>query len=351
MEDFQLYLETMLARGKEEGCFPSAAAAVGVKDRVFARAFTGEAPLPGEEPVNIHTRYDMASLSKVLGPTMVALKALENGEIHLTDTVGDFYPLAPEDKKPITIFMLMTHTAGFFPAFRLDKMLDDPAGAADCILNHPLQETPGKRPIYSCMGYILLAKILEKRWGKPLDVLARERVFTPLGMTETGYCPPDDACCAATEVSPDTGKPWIGVVHDESARFLGGVSGNAGVFMSLGDGIRFAGMLSAMGGTFLRRETMEAAIRNYTPGQDAHRGLGFQIAGSPDCFFSADVPDACFGHTGFTGTSLMVDPSSGLWVLLLTNRVYPTRESQGLFAFRRKLHGEVYKKYIACQRL
>ena len=96
------------------------------------------------------------------------------------------------------------------------------------------------------MGYILLTKMLEHRFGKPLDQLANERVFGPLGMTETGYCP-HDCVCAATEVSKKTGKPWIGIVHDENARFQNGVSGNAGVFMSLNDGIKFAAMLSKMG--------------------------------------------------------------------------------------------------------
>lgn len=349
MFDFEAYLASMLKEGKETGVFPAAAAAIGAGDRVLARAFIGEAPLPGDQPVNAHTRWDMASLSKVLGPTMIALKALEAGELGLDERVGDFFPDAPADKRDITVFMLMTHTGGFHPSFRLDHMLSSPRDAAACILRYPLTETPGKRPIYSCMGYILLAKMLEKRFGKNLKELAQERVFEPLGMTETGYCPFPGPQFAATEVDPLTGKPWIGVVHDENARFLNGISGNAGVFMPLADGVRFAAMLSRMGDGFLKRETMERAVRNYTPGQDEHRGLGFQIAGSPDCFFSTGVPDTCFGHTGFTGTSLLVEPGSGFWVLLLTNRVYPTRESRALFPFRRRLHAESYKAWTECE--
>ena len=349
MFDFQPYLESMLKEGKETGCFPAAAAAVGVRDKVLAQAFIGEAPLPGDAPVDAHTRWDMASLSKVLGTTMVALKAIEEGTLSLEDTVKDFFPDAPEDKRDITVFMLMTHTGGFNPSFRLDKLLSSPEDAVNCILRYPLDEKPGVRPVYSCMGYILLAKMLEKRFEKPLNELARERVFQPLGMTETGYCPPARAQCAATEIDPDTGRPIIGVVHDENARFLRGISGNAGVFMPLCDGVRFAGMLSRMGGGFLKKETLERAIRNYTPGQESHRGLGFQIAGSPDCFFSAGVPDRCFGHTGFTGTSLLVEPETGYWVLLLSNRVYPTRDSQALFPFRRRLHAESWKYFTEQQ--
>ena len=345
MFDFQMYLDGALAKGKAEGCFPAAAAAIGMKDTVLARSFIGEAPLPGDMPVNEHTLWDMASLSKVLGTTMVALRAMEEGQLSLEEKVGDFFPDAPKDKRDITVFMLMTHTGGFNPSFRLDKILERPEQAAACILRYPLDEAPGKRPIYSCMGFILLAKMLEKRFGQPLNVLARERVFLPLGMKETGYCPDPSAQCAATETDPETGKPIIGVVHDENARFLNGISGNAGVFMPLCDGIRFAGMLSRMGNGFLKEETMKKAIRNYTRGQEEHRGLGFQIAGSEGCFFSAAVPETCFGHTGFTGTSLLVEPETGFWVMLLTNRVCPTRENARLFPFRRALHAESWKHF------
>jgi len=339
------WLKDQLCQGLREGAFPAAAAAVGVRDHVLARAFAGEAPEPGGLPVDEHTRWDMASLSKVIGTTMVALRALEEGKLSLEERVSDFFPDAPADKADITVFQLMTHTGGFEPSFRLDHLLKDPADAVRCILEVPLAEKPGVRPLYSCMGYILLAKMLEKRLGAPLNELAARMVFSPLGMTETGYCPPPDAVCAATERDPDTGKPWIGVVHDENARFLRGISGNAGVFMPLCDGIRFAGMLARGGGGLLRPETLSKAIKNYTPGQDQHRGLGFQIAGSPDCFFSPDVPEACFGHTGFTGTSLLVEPETGFWVLLLANRVYPTRESTALFPFRRRLHAEAWKLF------
>ncbi len=342
MNDYRKMLEERLAEGRKTGCFPSAAAAAGVKLSVLAQACTGEAPLPGGVPVDEHTLFDMASLSKVLGPTMIVLKALETGELHLEDRVGDFFPDAPADKRGITLFMLLTHTGGFKPFFRLDRMGIRPEDTVQAILNSPLDERPGERPLYSCMGYILLAKILERRLGQPLDRLAGEGVFKPLGMTETGYCPPPNAVCAATELDSASGRPRIGIVHDENARFQDGVSGNAGIFMPLKDGILFAQMLADGGGDFLRRDTLAMAIRNYTPGKEQHRGLGFQLAGTPDCFFSAELPDRTFGHTGFTGTSLLVEPASGFWVLLLTNRVYPSRDSSRLFPFRRQLHADLW---------
>ena len=345
----QAWLSSRLEEGKRKGAFPSAAAAIGVGEKVLAEAFTGEYPIPGGTPVDAHTRYDMASLSKVLGPTMVALLSLEKGELSLEETVGDFFPDAPADKAGITVLQLMTHTGGFNPSFRLDRMLKDPAEVRDCILRYPLEEKPGVRPIYSCMGYILFAKMLEKRLGAPLDQLARKMVFEPLGMHETGYCPDPSAPCAATEVDPETGRPWIGIVHDENARFQGGVSGNAGVFMPLCDGVRFARMLAQGGRGLLKPETLALAVQNRTPGHEEHRGLGFHLAGTPDCFFSQAVPASCFGHTGFTGTSLLVEPETGFWVLLLTNRVYPTRDSSALFPFRRNLHAEAWQAFRAVQ--
>ena len=339
------WLLEKLMQGQRDGCFPCAAAAVGVRERVLAQAFVGEAPLPGMQPVDAHTRFDMASLSKVLGPTMIALKALEDGTLSLNERVADFFPDAPADKRDITVFQLMTHTGGFHPSFRLDRLPDPPSTVARTVLNYPLSYAPGTAVMYSCMGYILFAKMLEKRFGKPLDRLAGELVFAPLGMAETGYCPPADAVCAATEVDPETSRPWIGVVHDENARFQGGVSGNAGVFMPLADGVRFAEMLASGGKGFLNPETLTMARQNYTPGKDSHRGLGFQLAGTPDCFFSQEVPDHCFGHTGFTGTSLLVEPDTGFWVLLLSNRVYPSRESTALFPFRRRLHAEGWHRF------
>ena len=359
MFDFQAELEKRLEEGRLQGCFPSAAAAVGVGERVLAEAFTGEAPVPGDVPVDAHTRYDMASLSKVIGPTMIALRAMEEGQLDLRERIGDFFPEAPADKREITVEQLMTHTGGFHPSFRLDRMGIAPEAVKDAILARPLEAAPGTQVIYSCMGYILFAKMLEKRFGKPLDALAEERVFTPLGLKETGYRPlregrgdgrdPKGTRFAATEMDPERGEPWIGAVHDENARFQGGISGNAGVFMPLEDAIRFAQMLARMGGSYLKRETMESAIRCRTEGLNLRRGLGFQLAGTPECFFGEALPARCFGHTGFTGTCLLVEPESGFWAVLLSNRVYPTRNSDALFPFRRRLHSDFWRAFEARQ--
>ncbi len=178
---FQEKLDNMLRQGREEGCFPSAACAIGVKDEVLAESFVGEAPLPGDAPVDAHTRYDMASLSKILGPTMIALKALEDGTLKLDDTVGGEFPFAPADKRDITVKMLMTHTGGLYPDFKLEQLIDTPDKTLECILNHPLQQAPGTVPAYSCMGYILLTKMLEHPLWQALGSACERARIRPAG--------------------------------------------------------------------------------------------------------------------------------------------------------------------------
>lgn len=343
-ERYQQAVEALLRDALHEDRCPAAALAVGVGDEVYASACAGDYPTPGGTPVDEHTRWDMASMSKIMGTTIVALQALEEGRIRLTDTLCDYFPDVPEDKRGVTIFMLMTHTSGFHPSYRLDLELSSPDQIIDSILHHPLEEKPGVRPIYSCMGFITLAKILEKVCGRPLMALVQERVFDVLGMDETCYCPAPGTPCCATEIDPATGLPLIGVVHDENARFQGGNSGNAGVFSSLRDCITYAKCMARHGAPLIGREMFDSAIVNLTPGWGTCRGLGFQVTGNPDCVLGAKLP-FCFGHSGFTGTSLLVEPETGFWVVLLANRVYPTRDNPRFGSFRIRVDEELWALY------
>ena len=338
--NMQKILDALLEEGLRDGCYPGAAAAVGFRDQVFAISCVGKISENGPE-VNDATRYDMASLSKVLGPTMLALRAIEEGKLTLWDRLERFFPDCPEDKKNITIKHLMTHTAGFAPAFWLSEEAKTSEEALEALLAHPLATPVGEQVHYSCMGYITLGKVLETVYGQPLDVLARERVFAPLGMAHTVYCPTGDNI-AATEVDKETGIAWQGIVHDENARFLRGVSANAGVFSDIHDMIRFAQMLAGEGKGYLSPATLKKAIQCHAQSADARRGLGFHLAGTPENYMGDLVPECAFGHTGFTGTSLMVDPTTGLFVVLLSNRVHPTRENSNLFRFRRRAHNVLY---------
>lgn len=333
MEPFD-QVHQLVRQGLEQGAYPSAALAVGIGNTVYLKKTYGEC--------SENTLFDMASVSKILGPTMLAFRFLEEGRLRLYDCVGDFFADAPGDKKDITILQLMTHTGGFPAHFLLSEYAATPEDAARAILEYPLAQAPGGDPIYSCMGYILLGKILEKIGSAPLDRLVQESVFTPLGMTHTGYHPSGD--CAPTEFDETTGKLLQGIVHDENARFLEGISANAGVFSDLNDMITFAKMLACGGKTdsgtaYLSPAMLRAALVNRTPdSKGEYRGLGFNLAGSPKNFLADLMSPRAYGHTGFTGTSFAVDPETGLWVVLLTNRVCPTRNNIKMIRLRSLVH-------------
>lgn len=343
--NMQKLLDALLEKGLEQGAYPGAVAACGCRGQVCAISHIGKISQDGPQ-TDRHTRYDMASLSKVLGPTMVALRAIEEGDLTLYDTLGMYFDGVPEDKRDITIKQLMTHSAGFEPAFWLSDETEMPEGALAALMAHPLAYAPGADVRYSCMGYITLGKLLEKLYGKPLNVLAKERVFDPLGMKNTCYCPEGDNI-AATEVDKETGAAWQGIVHDENARFLRGVSANAGVFSDIGDMIAFAQMLACEGKGYLSPATLRTAVRCHAETEDVRRGLGFHLAGTPANFMGDLFPPESFGHTGFTGTSLAVDPHTGFWVVLLSNRVHPTRENPRLMRVRRMMHNVLYAAFCS----
>lgn len=327
-------VDTLVRQGLEDGAYPAAALAVGIGDKTYLKKTYGSCTEA--------TLFDMASCSKILGATMITFRFLEEGKLRLYDPVELFFPDAPEDKKAITILNLLTHTGGFAPHFLLSDLPGAPEEAAYTILNYPLETTPGTEPNYSCMGYILLGKILEQVGGAPLDVLAQRYVFDPLALSHTTYYPAGDV--APTERDPETGELICGVVHDENARFLKGISANAGIFSDISDMERFAKML-ALGGklpgeeAYLSPAMLSAALINRTPNSHGEfRGLGFNLAHSPRNFLGDLMSSRAYGHTGFTGTSIAIDPETGLWLVLLTNRVCPTRANVKTVRLRSLIH-------------
>ena len=337
-------LDALLEEGVKEKCYSGAVAACGCRNQVFAISCKGKISENGPD-VNVDTRFDIASLTKIVGPTMVALRAIEEGDLTLYDRLDRFFPDCPEDKAGITIRQLMTHTAGFAPVFWLGGEAESPADVVRALLAHPLDTPPGAEIHYTCMGYITLGKVLETIYGKSLDVLVREMVTEPLGMKHTGYCPENLDNIAATEVDPETGIAWQGIVHDENSRFQGGVSANAGIFSDIHDLIRYAQMLAQEGKGYLSRGMLKKASALQETDGEVARGLGFHLAGTPMNYMGDLFPKTSFGHTGFTGTSLAVDPETGFFVILLSNRVHPTRENEGIFRFRRRLHNMLYAEF------
>lgn len=328
----------------QEGIIPSAAVALGRGDRCYALEVFGNARVhPSRQPATFDTLYDLASLTKTMATAMVALKLVEQGRLSLYDTLGDWLD-APADKRSITLKELMTHTGGFPVHILLEKQVSGPAQAAACLLGLPLERPAGQQVVYSCLGYILLGWALERAGGAPLDQLADRLVFRPLGMARTGFRP-QGGDVAATECDAVTGQPLQGLAHDENARFLGGVAGNAGLFSTVGDCARFAAMLSQGGSGFLPAALFACMVANHTPGMAESRGLGFRLADGRPLSCGELVPMGSFGHTGFTGTSLWVDAQTGFYAVLLTNAVHFGRERDAFFRVRRVFHNLAWLQY------
>lgn len=334
----------------DDKIFPGAALAIGVGDRLYVKeTWGGTSFTPESTPIDETTLYDMASVSKILSTTMIALRFIADGKLDLVDMLPRFFgeENVPEDKKYTSVFQLLTHTSGFPDHILLEEKCKTPEEIVPYLLSVPFAYTPGSQVLYSCMGFILLGKILEKISGKSLDELADEEVYKPLGMTHTGYHPLDRGTdysknTAYTERNHLTGEWLIGEVHDENCYFMNGVAGNAGVFSNLNDCIRFARMLAGHGTldgqVYLPRCIFDTAIQNYTPGMEENRGLGFHLANGYCSMSGQFFSQKGFGHNGFTGPHIFVDPDSGLYVVLLLNRVHPTRENSAHLRVRRVLH-------------
>lgn len=335
----------------EQKATPGAAVAIGrghtsLFKQCFGRiSYDRDAP-----PVTSETLYDMASVTKILCATVLCLQALGEGKIHLQDTVGLYYPDAPVEKQNITLLQLLTHTSGIDPHFYLWDYAGSKERTAEVILNHPQLYKPGAEVRYSCMGFILLGKILERVFAAPIDELFQRRVAVPLGLNATGYCPAKSTDIAPTEYTADA-QLLQGCVHDENARFQNGVSANAGIFSHLTDMELFVQTLAG-GGTapnglkLIPPLCLEKAILNYTAGMAENRGLGFKLYGGSANYMGDLLPETAFGHTGYTGASFTVEPKTGFYMVLLANRVHPARSNTLWLRTRRLLHNAAAAEFF-----
>lgn len=333
----------LVAKGLDEDVFPCAAYAIGNRTEVFVKNSVGYRSLyPDKARITENTLFDLDSLSKIVSTTMLALKAIEQGKLCLDDKLEQFFDRI-YDKGEITIQNLMTHTSGLAPHLPLYLLNIAPAMVFDKILETPLVARTNREAVYSCMGYILLGKILEDVYAAPLDELAYKLVFAPLGMNDTSYHPKAkrNMPIASTEYSNDLKKYICGIPSDENCRFLGGVSGHCGVFSNLQDMIKFCAMLSNCGDGLLSPSAFGIAVRNYTHGFSENRGLGFLLSGDRPSFAGDLFSDGSYGHTGFTGTSMLIDRDTGMYAILLTNRLHFGRDNDSIIRFRRLFHNSI----------
>ena len=332
--------------------FPCAAVAVGVGHKVFVRQFFGQRQVhPTALEITQDTLFDLASLSKLVATSMIALKFIENGKMSLTDNIGVFLAYTG-NYGDCEIRHLMTHSSGLPAGLPLFTMFHKNGDVLHTVLSADRCCKTGDDVRYSCMGYIVLQRILENIGGESLDTLAQKYVFAPLGMKRACYNPDiKSAPIAATELYSHTGEWATGHVHDENAFFLGGVAGNAGVFATLDDMISFAGFCSEKGVAdngerYISKELFDLAVTNHTLDKSESRGLGFQIKGRQDFPGGRLLSEGSYGHTGFTGTSFFADSETGLWGILLTNAVHYGRENRSdYFAIRRKFYDMMLTEY------
>lgn len=339
--DFEAW-RALLRESISLGTSPCHAAAVGRGDEVwFTDVYGNRTEHPAPLPLARDDLFDLASMTKLMATTPVALRLYEEGALDLDAPLSAFFD-APDDKKNITVRQLMAHISGLPAHLPLWRMGIAPEDVAKTILHAPLAAPTGSKVIYSCMGFILLGKIVEQLGGAPLDLLAKQLVFSPLGMHRTTFCPSPFDVCVTTEKKEGQTDYICGAVHDENARFMGGVSGNAGLFSPLDDVILYAAMLSKRGEGLLRRDTFDMAIRDITGSTTEPRGLGFHLFGGGLYPGGSRMSLGSYGHTGYTGTSLYVDKDTGVWVVLLTNRVHYGRDRDIFFVRRRLFHDTVF---------
>ena len=297
--------------------------------------------------VDDSTLYDIASLSKVVVTTTAAMQLVEDDRLQLDSTVAYYLPeFAVNGKTHIRIRNLLMHDSGL-EAFRPFHMSSVPDSAVlDSILTAPLAYATGSKTVYSDFGMITLGKVIERISGQTLDAYAREHIFTPLAMSHSGYNPPDSQRqrCAPTEVDRVWRKRLVqGTVHDETAALLGGVAGHAGVFSTAADLARFARLLLGGGSLDGRRIVGASTLASFTTRQSTRSGrsLGWDLRSASGSSAGQYFSMRSFGHTGFTGTSIWVDPVARVAVVFLTNRVHPTRDNKQLPRFRAALHDAV----------
>jgi CubicO group peptidase (beta-lactamase class C family) len=323
------------------GSFPGASLAVGRWGRVVLEEGLGRTGAGGAEVDPDRTVYDIASLSKVVGTTSAVMLLVEDGRMSLDDPVQAYLPeFTGYNKDRVTIRHLLTHTSGLPAGYEGGG--PTPEETLLRMMRLPLEHAPGMQVEYSDVGFVILFAAAERAAGEPLYRLLDRRVFEPLGMLSTTYVM-GEGCLRCAGTSRSRGDAFRGRVHDPISRRLGGLAGNAGLFSTAHDLARFAAML-ANGGT-LDGVTIfrPATVRTFTQRQPGSgtRALGWDTPGAPGTGASGTrVSDRSFGHTGFTGTSIWVDPERGTWVVLLANRTYDEGPNR-MQALRRTVHDRV----------
>jgi CubicO group peptidase (beta-lactamase class C family) len=309
---------------------------------VYKKAYGFRALVPATEPMTEDTIFDAASLTKVVATTPAIMLLIERGQVKLDEPVCSYIPeFKGEGREAVTVRELMTHTSGLPEDIETKTDWHGQVEAIKKACAEKLRTPPGTNFKYSDINFILLGEIVQRVSHTPLEVFVQREIYAPLKMKDTGYLPSPEKLPRIAPTEVVDGKPWRGVVHDPTARHMGGVAGHAGLFITAADLARYARMLLNLGELdgvrILKPDTVSLMTSVQTPpGIAAKRGLGWDI----DSAFSGPrgehFPIGSYGHTGWTGGSLWIDPSSKTFIIFLSNRNHPS-EAGSVIALRRKL--------------
>jgi uncharacterized protein YbbC (DUF1343 family) len=333
-------LDDVIAEAIKERKLPGAVVVVGRGDTIVLRkAYGDRAVVPAREPMTLDTIFDVASLTKVVATTPAVMMLVEEGKVRLTDPVAAFIPdFAKYGKDRVTVRDLLTHMSGLRPDVDVSFDWRGYDEAIRLATEEVLTAPSGRRFVYSDINYFLLAEIVRRVSKQPFEEFVRQRVFLPLGMKETTFNPPASmiARIAPTEPCTPFGYPCQGpemkmlrgIVHDPTARRMGGVAGHAGLFSTAADLALYSRMLlgggAVNGSRILAPLTVSRMTSAATPaGEPNVRGFGWDIDSSYSANRGEFLPLGSFGHTGFTGTSIWIDPASRVFVIFLSNRLHP----------------------------
>ncbi|MGD9017464.1 MAG: serine hydrolase domain-containing protein [Desulfobacterales bacterium] len=355
-------IDRLLRLGQKGRVFPGAVALASQKGRTVIESAWGAANLKTGELVAADTVFDLASLTKPLVTAVIAMRLMATNRLKLNEPIGSALPsLLGTDKSELTVEQLLRHTSGL-PDYRpyYLRLGEIPAaGRAEVVLEwitrEPLEAFPGTRTLYSDLGFILLQFVLESLAASPLDALFLEEVSRPLGIADLFFSNDRDALAgrsvAATEVCPWRGATIRGEVHDENAHCLGGVAGHAGLFGTAAAVERLLSELMTAwhGGNGAGLFPADLVRQFFDRPDSGMRPLGFD-APSPEfsscgrCFSRRTV-----GHLGFTGTSFWMDLERQIIIVLLTNRVHPSRENDRIRRFRPCVHNRIMSILSKCK--
>jgi len=321
--------------GIEAGSFPGAVVVVGKVDTVLhARGYghfswSDESRVPDVDS----TIWDLASLTKVVATTSSIMRLVEQGRLNLDERVQTYLPdFQGEGKEAVTVRHLLQHRSGLRAFLPLNERAETSDEARHLVMVESLRWEPGSRVVYSDLNAMLMGWVVESVAGMPLDEFAEEQVFDSLGMTETGFRPTRSVTPRMAPVGLWRGHVIAGELHDQNAVRLGGVSGHAGLYSTGADLVKFAQMylsegLDVEGVRHFRTETVRAFVAR-GPG---NRALGWEVNDTTEEANTGNLlSPRAFGHTGYTGTSIWIDPELDLFVIVLTNRVFSPRTRRSI---------------------